>query len=293
MDKINIQTIEENFGLSGSTDLVVIDDIQSVYGRVPNELMVEGFIFCIVLQGNATICMDNDQLTLSRGDIFGCDPRHILQRTTLSIDLQVLGFFATPEFTKKLLSQMTLDWSFLMIAKTHEVLHADDDLMDRLVSYIQLIRKKLDAPQSEYSRRSVELLIQSMGLEIFDMRQIQQKLQAPTFSQGENIARRFLFMLAETRQQGRPYLNVKGYADLLSITPKHFSAVCRQVMGKSASEIIKEEILRSAEVLLADSSLSIKEVASRLGFANQSHFGTFIRRHCNGRSPHDLRGKKN
>lgn len=90
-----------------------------------------------------------------------------------------------------------------------------------------------------------------------------------------------LALLEDPRQ---PFVRVKGYAELLHVTPKYFSWVCKRLSGKTANEIICEEVVRQAKLMLRDNSLSIKQIAERLNFANQSHFGTFFRRHT-GVSP--------
>ncbi|MBQ2073918.1 MAG: AraC family transcriptional regulator, partial [Bacteroidaceae bacterium] len=78
------------------------------------------------------------------------------------------------------------------------------------------------------------------------------------------------------------------YAKRLHITPKYFSTVCKQVSGCTAGEIVNEHVLRKAKMLLRQPSLSIKQIASRMGFRNASHFGTWVRRNT-GMSPQALR----
>ena len=60
--------------------------------------------------------------------------------------------------------------------------------------------------------------------------------------------------------------------------------------GRTATDIISENIVANATLLLKNPERSVKEVALKLGFANQSHFGTFIKRHT-GMSPQQLRKK--
>jgi AraC-like DNA-binding protein len=113
-------------------------------------------------------------------------------------------------------------------------------------------------------------------------------LQPSTHSPAEYIFERFIQLLEDPHQ---PFLSVNKYATLLNITPKYFSSVCKKLSGKTANEIIIEEIIKQAKLLLRDNSLSIKQVADLLNFSNQSHFGTYFHRYT-GLSPQQFRSEK-
>ena len=54
---------------------------------------------------------------------------------------------------------------------------------------------------------------------------------------------------------------------------------------------INAHLMAQAKWLLGSSSLSVLEISYRLGFQNQSHFGTFFKRH-EGLPPAAFRKKK-
>lgn len=83
---------------------------------------------------------------------------------------------------------------------------------------------------------------------------------------------------------------VNHYASLLHITPKHLSEVVKQHTGKSPRELINDMLLLEAKVLLGSTDLTVTEIAHRLCFSDQSHFGHFIKQHT-GCSPVELRKK--
>lgn len=291
MEKVNIERITSECGIPNNDKLVIIDDIKKFYDETaPSQVLLEGFIFAIILQGNVRIIVDDIEYNLGRGDCFGCNPRNVLERSMMSMDLKLIGFFVTEEYTSKILHDIQVDWSFMVMARTHETLHATDVEIERLVTYTELLRKKLDAPESKYKEESISFLIQSMGLDIFDIRARQSdQIRQTEYSPAENLIQRFMMMLAESSQKGKPYLNVNRYAEQLNVSAKYFSQVCKNILGKTASEVINENIINTAMALLHDNSLSIKQISDRLGFANQSHFGTFFRRHSGGKSPQDVR----
>lgn len=77
---------------------------------------------------------------------------------------------------------------------------------------------------------------------------------------------------------------VTFYADLLNITPKYLSEICKQKTGYKAKEIISGILMRSLKADLISSGKSMKELAAEYGFADQSSFGKFFRK-ITGLSP--------
>ncbi|CAN5633842.1 helix-turn-helix domain-containing protein [soil metagenome] len=77
---------------------------------------------------------------------------------------------------------------------------------------------------------------------------------------------------------------VAFYAGQLHVTPTYLNMACKKVLGKQASEIIKERLILEAKRMLLFSELSGKEVAYELNFIDPSHFGRFFKNQT-GMSP--------
>lgn len=82
----------------------------------------------------------------------------------------------------------------------------------------------------------------------------------------------------------------KEYAALLYITPNHLNALCNDLLGMSAGEVIRERILLEARRLLVNMDTSISEIAYRLNFADNSYFTKFFKKYA-GMTPEDFRKK--
>ena len=52
------------------------------------------------------------------------------------------------------------------------------------------------------------------------------------------------------------------YANQLYVTPKYLSAVCKEVSGQTASELITQYMVKDILYLLRNSQKSIKEIAN-------------------------------
>ncbi len=84
--------------------------------------------------------------------------------------------------------------------------------------------------------------------------------------------------------------SVARYAEMLYITPKHLTEVVKEALGRTPREVIDNMLLLEAKVLLGSTDKTVSEIAHALHFADQSHFGKFIKQHT-GHSPSALRAK--
>jgi AraC-like DNA-binding protein len=80
----------------------------------------------------------------------------------------------------------------------------------------------------------------------------------------------------------------KQYAELLYITPNHLNALCNDVLGISAGEVIRNRIALEAKRLLINNDLTILEVANNLNFADNSYFTKFFKKQA-GLTPEEFR----
>lgn len=80
----------------------------------------------------------------------------------------------------------------------------------------------------------------------------------------------------------------KDYAELLYITPNHLNALCNDVLGISAGEVIRRRIALEAKRLLVSFDLSIGEIAAKLNFQDNSNFSKFFKKQ-EGITPEEFR----
>jgi AraC family transcriptional regulator, transcriptional activator of pobA len=80
----------------------------------------------------------------------------------------------------------------------------------------------------------------------------------------------------------------KQYADLLYVTPNHLNALCQDLLGKTAGELIRERILLEAKRLLTNADITITEIAYSLDFQDNSYFTRFFKKYA-GLTPDDFR----
>jgi AraC family transcriptional regulator, transcriptional activator of pobA len=78
------------------------------------------------------------------------------------------------------------------------------------------------------------------------------------------------------------------YAEKLYVHPNHLNAVVKRITGKTATELIRQQLLTSARSLLNQTKLSVKEIAFRLHFNEPTHFNSFFKKNS-GITPQQYR----
>lgn len=91
-------------------------------------------------------------------------------------------------------------------------------------------------------------------------------------------------------QQGREVIirKLSEYATELGVTQNHLNDSVREVTGKSAGTLIREQIIRQATMCLRQSSKSVSEIAYLLGFQDPSYFSRYYKK-LTGKLPSEVR----
>lgn len=94
----------------------------------------------------------------------------------------------------------------------------------------------------------------------------------------------------EPRRMGTP--NVNFCAERLNMSPCYFSDLIKVATGESALRYIHAKIVEYAKYHLANSDLTVNEVAYNLGFEYPQHFTRFFKKNT-GMSPSEFRRMQN
>ena len=78
------------------------------------------------------------------------------------------------------------------------------------------------------------------------------------------------------------------YAEQLNITPKYLSESVKSVSKRRPNDWIDNYVTMEIRVMLKNSTMTIKDIAAQLHFANQSFLGKYFKEHV-GMSPKEYR----
>ena len=144
-----------------------------------------------------------------------------------------------------------------------------DEELELVLRYFDSLRALIEENQQKVALNMVRSLIYYLG---------ECKTNYPkkvSLTRAEQICGQYISLIElHCHEQHR----VEWYADKLHLSPKYLSNVVKKTLNSSPNAYIDQAILRQAKSLLSSTSLSVQQIADRLGFQNQSHFGTFFKR---------------
>ncbi|MBQ4442272.1 MAG: AraC family transcriptional regulator [Bacteroidales bacterium] len=196
---------------------------------------------------------------------------HVLHYNSSTPDLKVRLLSFSPVIAEKL--SLSLPYDKLHYAYVRPAAQLDASSMQTIMLYLDLIEELM---QKENQKRQTTILhlVRSLLSFLYEFFTDSLATQKP-LSRAEELTGRFLSLVDQCCHE---HHDIKWYADELHLTPTYVANVVKQVTGSTAGDCISEILIRKAKSLLRTSTLSVQEISDRLGFQNQSHFGTFFRR---------------
>ena len=128
-------------------------------------------------------------------------------------------------------------------------------------------------PVAELSAKQTELLSHSLILEVLQC-YANVGVDSEPISRKDEVLQKFVVMLYRTYRKEH---EVAYYANQQFLTSRYFSTIVRERSGKSPSQWIATALLVDAQNLLANTSMTVKEISDVLGFPNQSYFGKWFK----------------
>ena len=259
------------------------DNITSIPGLM-KQFQVNFIAYVMVLEGSLTLNLNGTVHTVGKNSSLVVDRKAIITSVEHSDDFscRICALSADVGFTfiNKSLMQS------VMHILANPVIEMGQDDMDLMVKYYDLLVFKMDHPEMNFGSQTMRDIIRCFAYDLLS--NINKHIDQDSddmLRQGDRIFRRFMLLLADNTSVNR---SVKSYADELCVSPKYLTSVCRKHSDNTASDLIARAVVSRIKQLLLYSDMSIKEVATEMGFDNLSFFGKYVRKHL-GLSPNHYR----
>ena len=230
----------------------------------------------------------NNQVNVQPGQMLLIPAGKLIQPMMISTDIEAKALLISDRMLKLLLGNQINIWNKALYMSEIYVIEDADWLHD-----IQHLSRPILHRYGEMhlSKDILEAYLRMMLLliceDLLHHENMNMKDEDISTDHDKELFNRFLMHLGKQQQKRQ---QVAFYADLLNITPKYLSIVCKRVSDKSPSRWITESVMQDCYMLLKESDLSVKEISNRLGFPNSSFFGQYFREEA-GMTPLAYRNK--
>ncbi|MBR1808135.1 MAG: helix-turn-helix transcriptional regulator [Paludibacteraceae bacterium] len=253
-------------------DILTLTKIEGNFPHFPERFVPPMYAIEFVTRGKiiGTVNEMRVEITPNSGVFILADC--VLKAEEMSHDCEMYTLGITAEFAEML----SIDLSQVQLAQLimRPVWQMNDRQMTVALQYVELLRMLIE----EQKETAVLQLVKSLFYNLAKDYSLLYPQQVHTLTRAEQICGQFLSLVEiHYREQH----TVEWYAGQMCLSPKYLSNVLKQTLGMSPNACIDQVLVRQAKSLLSSTSLSVQQISDRLGFQNQSHFGTFFKRQTN------------
>lgn len=265
--------------MSENNTIIFSEDLEDFLLRRNESEGYAMMLFCAA--GKMQIDLNHEHFELKEGDLLFCHPHFIIGHYMRTPDFhcRLIGFVAQAldEMAFLCFREDNLWWEKTQYLFAHPILHLTER-QTTLINVFAELNQIYGSCEITPTREKIKnILLQAGILEILSWLEelIPKNSSSKKPAQKEVIFRRFIMLL---QQSNGAHREVKWFANELSITPKYLTTVCKEVSGRSASELIDEFTLQEIRRLLQHTDFTTKEISVKLGFSNLSFFCKYVKR---------------
>lgn len=255
-------------------ELLTLAKIAGHVPEFPEHFSLTSYALEFVVEGTIHGSINHQPVELQPGSCAFYLADAVLGKAEVSDDCEIYVMGFSTQFAEALNLELPQDsLSQILISP---IWHISEPQMTIVLRYLDLLRTLIQQQKSA----TVLHLVRSLVYFLTEDYSVQPR-QTHTLSRAEQICGQYLSLV---ELHCRKQHTVEWYASQLCLAPKYLSNVVKQTLNTSPNAFINKALIRQAKSLLFSTSLSVQQVSDRLGFQNQSHFGTFFKRQT-GLSP--------
>lgn len=281
-----MEKVTDNEKIVYKDDRMIIIDNSNVTDTLnTSPIKSEWFVALLCIEGESTIYINNEMYSIHKNDFLLCHPQTIFEHKITNLDFKYCGFFLSPEYVKQISLISSNFWNAILFVENNPIIALDEKESSLFLQYYNLIRSKFETESQHHLKQLIDMLLQAFIYEFHDSMEKRIKIDPPQYNSADNLFISFLDILVNSYPKQR---SVSYYAEKLFVTPKYLSAICKEISGETASDLITRYVKKDIENLLKQPNKTIKEIANELDFANLSFFGKYVKR-IFGVSPKEYR----
>ena len=237
--------------------------------------------------GSAKVEYDTQPIDFLPNDMFVLMPKHTINILNISDDFQLMVVVVSPEKFDRMKHDYPVGYQENLRYHQQAHIHLTKDQAENMQALMKVLHSVCWS-NSTRKLRHYHHLLEAMFTLLQDYSQASGAIMHKP-SPHEMILAHFIDAVMEHYAESR---EVRFYANLFCLSPKHFSAIIKQQSGKNASDWISSYVIaQSKNMLCYQHQLSIQQISLRLGFPDQAAFARYFKTYT-GMSAREFRDKR-
>ena len=286
MEKKEPHPILVNDELINERGVVVFDQIHGL-PACGEPYVAPYFVISLNLKGWARLEYDMQDMRFEKNDVAIVHVNHAISPISTSPDYHAILLVMSSRLRQEMKNLTPSVFMSFYQYVWQPQFRLTDEQHANIFSLMRLIKNVSESDMP--SRESIlKGLLHILATFLMDYRR-QNGYNDPPLTRGHELFIRLHQAIVEHYRESR---EVRFYADLFCLSPKHFASVIKQQTGIMASDWISNYVMIQAKTMLHDEQqLSVQQISRLLGFPDQSAFSRFFKANA-GISPSEFREKK-
>ncbi|MGS4344299.1 AraC family transcriptional regulator [Myroides odoratus] len=261
-------------GLFDTTHDLWMDNLDGLVQKYPVLSMPHTNAFYLILyieKGQGELIVDQDKMLLASKQVWIIKPNCI---NTIRLEEGTTGTvigFTTEFFSLRYNTNVLHQFSYLNEGN-QTVFYLP---LDKVKSLKFLVEQMLDEFRMK-QKASQKVLRSYLNILLIELDRLHTPLQAVNVHNA--VHEKIQKYQALIEQHFKTHKMPSDYADMLHISTNYLNKICRNRLGQTSGNLIKQHIILEAKRLLSYTTDSISEIANELGFEHASYFVTIFKK---------------
>lgn len=241
---------------------------------MPTKILVSPCILCT--DGQMDFTLNQKTYHLTKNDCLLGMPGFIAEKISMSRDCRIIVIATSHEFFGKspMRGSVTVR-KWLIQNGEPAVLRFSEEYFNLLVDGYRCFRRAYELADKEFRPEIImSFLHANMSMVASWIVKSGIREKSTTIPRKKDIMLKFLNDVHEFCGTER---SVSFYAERCFLSPKYFARIITEMLGKKPGDVIKDNVILEAKVLLVSRSYSVQQVSDKLKFPNSSFFCKYFK----------------
>lgn len=269
-------------------DVIFIEDLRMLPRLYSARLKAN--VICVCKKGRMEMDVADNHYILEEGEAFVCPSGMMIANPMVSPDFNFTVLCLTDRIIQSLLSTNVDIWNRAVYYRQEHIVKRTANNKNIGHHFMELVHSLIENKDNPFREEMIRTLLQLILLGFCARnkmieQQVMPEIPVVKSTQSKIIFNKFCELLKSENIKHKP---VYYYAERLCISAKYLSHACKEVTGRPANDFIQQAVVDDITHYLRNTTLSVKEIATRLGFPNISFFGKYVKTYF-GVSPNEYR----